>query len=65
MGTRYVLVDGRVAAVWTSAAGDDGVTVTVQPLRALTRDERREVQDEAECLAAFLGDGAPGRVVLK
>jgi hypothetical protein len=51
--------------VWTSAAGDDGVTVTVQPLRALTRDERREVQDEAECLAAFLGDGAPGRVVLK
>ena len=65
MGARYVLVDGRVAAVWDSAGDDDGVTVTVQPLRALTRDERRDVTEEAERLAAFLGDGAPGRALLE
>ena len=66
MGTRYVLVDGRVAAAWTSAGDDDGgITVAVQPLRRLTRDERRDVKDEAERLAAFLGDGAPGRALLE
>jgi hypothetical protein len=65
MGARYVLVDGRVAAVWDSAGDDGGVTVTVQPLRALTRDERRDVTEEAERLAAFLGDGALGRALLE
>jgi len=65
MGTRYVLVDGRVAAAWTSADdADGGFTVAVQPLRRLTRDERRDVQAEAERLADFLGDGAPGRVTV-
>jgi winged helix DNA-binding protein len=65
LGTRYVLVDGRVAATWTSDRDDDGsVAVTVQPLRRLTRDERRDVRDEAERLAAFLGDGAPSRTVV-
>ena len=66
LGTRYVLVDGRVAAAWTSA-GDTGggVSVTVQPLRRLTGAERHDVRDEAERLAAFLGDGAPGRVVVE
>lgn len=64
-GTRYVLVDGRVAAAWTTRGdAETGVTVTVEPLRPLSRAERRDVHDEAERLAAFLGDGAPGRVVL-
>jgi hypothetical protein len=65
MGTRYVLVDGRVSAAWTTS-GDSasGVTVTVEPLRRLGRAERGDVQNEAERLAAFLGDGTPGRVVL-
>ena len=66
LGTRYVLVDGRVAAAWTSA-GDTGggISVTVQPLRRLTGAERRDVRDEAERLAAFLGDGAPGRALVE
>ncbi len=65
MGTRYVLVDGRVSATWTSAAAaDEGITVAVQPLRRLNLEERRDVKDEAERLAAFLGDGAPGRTVV-
>jgi hypothetical protein len=65
MGTRYVLVDGRVSGAWTTT-GDagSGVTVTIEPLRRLTRDERRDVTDEAERLAAFLGDGTPGGVVV-
>ena len=66
MGTRYVLVDGRVAAGWTTSGdADSGVTVTIESLRRLTRPERAEVTDEAERLAAFLGDGAPGRVVVR
>ncbi len=66
LGTRYVLVDGRVSATWTSAAdAGAGITVAVEPLRRLNRDERRDVRDEAERLAAFLGDGVPGRVLLE
>jgi Winged helix DNA-binding domain len=63
-GARFVLVDGRVAATWSTerAAGDGPVTVAVAPLRRLGRGERDEVGDEAGRLAAFLGDGAPGRV---
>jgi hypothetical protein len=65
MGTRYVLVDGRVAGAWTTAGdAETGVTVTVGPLRRLTPAESRDVHDEAERLAAFLGDGTPGRVVV-
>jgi hypothetical protein len=58
-------VDGRVSGAWTTT-GDagSGVTVTIEPLRRLTRDERRDVTDEAERLAAFLGDGTPGGVVV-
>jgi hypothetical protein len=65
MGTRYLLVDGRVAGAWTTAGdAETGVTVTVEPLRRLSPAERRDVHDEAERLAAFLGDGTPGRVVV-
>ena len=66
LGTRYVLVDGRVAATWTSAAdAGAGITVVVEPLRRLNGDERHDLEEEAERLAAFLGDGAPGRVLLE
>ncbi|GAA4705282.1 winged helix DNA-binding domain-containing protein [Pseudonocardia yuanmonensis] len=61
-GARYVLIDGRVAATWTSSAGDGEVTVAVAPLRPFSRAERDEVAAEGERLAAFLGDGTPGRV---
>ncbi len=50
-GERVVLVDGRVAATWTTQ-GDD---VVVTPLRPFTRAERVAVAEEREELAAFLG----------
>ncbi|MQA77379.1 MAG: winged helix DNA-binding domain-containing protein [Streptosporangiales bacterium] len=66
-GTRFVLVDGRVAATWTSTrdGAGDPVTVTVERLRTLTGRERDSVTAEGERLAAFLGDGADGRVELR
>ncbi|UCM91055.1 winged helix DNA-binding domain-containing protein [Streptomyces marincola] len=57
-GERVVLVDGRVAATWRAAAG----TVTVTPLRALTRPERAEVTEEGRALASFLSDGESDHV---
>ncbi|MGY1671950.1 winged helix DNA-binding domain-containing protein [Geodermatophilus sp. SYSU D00710] len=64
-GARVVLVDGFVAATWTSAARDDGgVAVAVAPLRPLTAAERTEVEAEGSALAAFLGDGVPGAVTV-
>ncbi len=62
LGTRYVLVAGRVAGVWTSEGDAAGVTVTVEPLRKLSRAERSEVAAEGERLAAFLADGRDGRL---
>jgi hypothetical protein len=62
-GARLVLVDGRVAGVWTSArTASNGVTVEIRPLRRLSKPEQDLVVDEAKRLAAFLGDGSPGRV---
>ena len=64
-GARFVLVDGFVAATWTSSDREDGgVEVTVRPLRPLTPSERAEVEAEGAGLAAFLGDGAPGSLTV-
>ncbi|MFV0137846.1 winged helix DNA-binding domain-containing protein [Streptomyces sp. HMX87] len=57
-GARVVLVDGRVAATWTVADG----TVSVTPLRRLTRTERTAVGEQGRALAAFLADGDSHRV---
>ncbi|KAA0941226.1 winged helix DNA-binding domain-containing protein [Streptomyces apricus] len=51
-GERVVLVDGRVAATWTV---EDG-TVTVAPLRDLSRTDRTAVAEEGRELALFLSD---------
>lgn len=59
-GSRVVLVDGRVAATWDVEAGDG--TVTVAPLRPLSRSERSEVSEEGRELAGFLSDGESHRV---
>lgn len=59
-GSRVVLVDGRVAATWDVEAGDG--TVTVAPLRPLSRDQRNEVGEEGRQLAGFLSDGESHRV---
>ncbi|CAM5471026.1 hypothetical protein GCM10010329_31130 [Streptomyces spiroverticillatus] len=58
-GTRVALVDGRVAATWTSDA--DG-TVTVTPLGPLSRTDRTALTEEGQRLAAFLSDGESDRV---
>lgn len=51
-GERVVLVDGRVAATWTSGTGTGAITVT--PLRTLGPADRTAIDDEADRLAAFL-----------
>ena len=63
-GARFVLVDGRVAAVWVPRRDPDGgaVTVGVELLRALTPTEADAVVEEGRSLAAFLADGTPGEV---
>ncbi|MDL5155906.1 winged helix DNA-binding domain-containing protein [Actinomycetospora termitidis] len=57
-GTRFVLLDGRVAATWTVSAG----VVTVEPLRRFSRQDRSAVAKEGRALATFLADGGKGRV---
>ncbi|GAA4543773.1 winged helix DNA-binding domain-containing protein [Pseudonocardia xishanensis] len=57
-GERAVLLDGRVAALWTVADG----TVVVTPLRRFTRADRAEVGEEAREVARFLSEGAHTRV---
>ncbi|MEH0971682.1 winged helix DNA-binding domain-containing protein [Micromonospora sp. CPCC 205546] len=57
-GERVVLVDGRVAATWSGTAD----TVTVTPLRRLSRAERAAVTGQGRSLASFLSDDAGGRV---
>jgi len=51
-GERVVLVDGRVAATWTVKAD----TVTVTPLRTLSRADRAAITEEGQELALFLSD---------
>ncbi|GCD92595.1 winged helix DNA-binding domain-containing protein [Embleya hyalina] len=57
-GVRVVLLDGRVGATWNV----DGGTVTVTPLRSLSRAEHAAVGEEGEALASFLSDGGNDRV---
>jgi hypothetical protein len=52
-GARVVLVDGRVAATWTTEAG----VVAVTPLGRWSRADRAAVAEEGRHLAAFLSDG--------
>lgn len=62
-GARFVLIDGRVEARWTSTGDPDtGVTVRIELFRPLSRPERASLTAEAEALATFLGDGTPGQV---
>lgn len=57
-GARVVLVDGRVSATWTVEAD----TVTVTPLRRLTRAEHTAVTEEGQAVAAFLSAEDSDRV---
>lgn len=62
LGTRFLLVDGRVTGAWTTVGdGESGVTVTIETFRKLSRAERAAVTAEGRELAGFLGEGTPGR----
>lgn len=62
-GARFVLLDGRATGTWTSSGdAESGVTVEIEPFRRLGKPELTALAAEAESLAAFLGDGADGRV---
>ena len=59
-GTRFGLVDGRVAATWTATAG----ALTITPLTRLGRADRAAIGAEGEQLLGFLTDGVGGPVVV-
>jgi Winged helix DNA-binding domain len=50
-----VLVDGRMAGVWSHERKGDRLVVEVEPFGRLTRAQRAGVDTEAEELAGFLG----------
>jgi hypothetical protein len=62
LGTRYLLVDGRVAGSWTTAQDHDGATVlTVTPLAGPVRSD--EAEAEAQRVLDLLAPAGAGRVV--
>jgi hypothetical protein len=50
-----LLVDGRMAGVWSHEVGDGRVAVRVEPFARVGRDVRAGVETEAARLAEFLG----------
>jgi Winged helix DNA-binding domain len=62
-GARFVLVDGRVAATWTTDGDIDNFTVRIRALRPLRRADRDAVVAEGESLLTFLTDGRGGHRV--
>ena len=60
-GARLLLVDGRVAATWTTRVGEDEAVLEVAPLRELARTD--DVHAEADrVLVALAPEGAARRV---
>ena len=54
MFLNLVTIGGQIAGVWRRATTRRGVTVTVEPLRPLTRAERRAISLAAERYGAFM-----------
>ena len=50
-----LVVDGRIAGVWSHERKGDRLVVAVEPFGRLSRAERAAVEAEAAALAAFLG----------
>jgi hypothetical protein len=48
------LADGRVSGLWWTERSGSGTLVRYEPFRALTAEASRELDEEAERLAAFL-----------
>jgi hypothetical protein len=59
-GARFLLVDGRVAATWTTDGAGAQAVLRVTLLRPLSDDEADGVVAEGERLLRFLTDGAAG-----
>jgi Winged helix DNA-binding domain len=59
-----ILVDGEISGAWRVAREAKVATMTIEPGRRLTPAERRELDDEAERLGAFLDPDGPRSVVL-
>ena len=53
-----VLVDGKVAGLWTYGTKGEKDVVTIEPFRSLSRTEREGIAAEVEDLGRFLG-GTP------
>jgi hypothetical protein len=54
-----LLVDGFVQATWAIKRGRDAATLTIEPLRRLTKGERAAIVEEGERLLTFAaGEGA-------
>jgi hypothetical protein len=56
--SQTVLLDGRVAGVWTQKVKRKRLRVTVEPFEPLDREARRGVKDEAADLGRFRGQEA-------
>ena len=50
-----LLVDARIAGVWSHESKGDRLVVEVEPFKRLTRDIKAGAETEAEALAGFLG----------
>ena len=54
-GTPFLLVDGVCAGIWSRRKRAKKIELTIEPARKLTRDERADVEAEAERIGSFLG----------
>ena len=61
--TGTLLVDGFVQATWTIKQGRDAATLTIEPLRRLSKTDRSAVAEEGERLLAFAASEASRRDV--
>lgn len=57
-----VLVDGRVAGVWSSETRGKRLRVRVEPFEKLSAKARTQINEEAEALGGFLGLEAEARI---
>jgi hypothetical protein len=60
-----VLVDGTVAASWSTAASNGTTTLTVHPFRRLAAKDRRAIEAEAAALLAFAWPDSAHEVIVE